>query len=339
MCIAVAKPKGIKRPSNEIFKECFDNNKDGAGFAFALDGRVVISKGYMTYDDYIKAIEDLEKNVNLEEIAMLYHFRIGTQGGNVGGNTHPFPLSSKVEELKAETLITDICMIHNGIISETSSYDYKKAFPELSDTQIFCSEFLEEIKTVYGIDKMFESKLVDKLIKTYKGTGKFGFLTNIGDIVMYGEWIEDGGVYYSNKTYKESKWLNVGGRQVAKGYASNYVGNSYYSKYGFYDEIDLDYFEKRTGVTTNNIDNTPVVTQQVITEITKEDEEFFNQQSESITEIDSLLEYEFYDEDLIQVPLKDLKAYNKLYIDELGFCYVKDDLGFLEVNLVAYKVR
>lgn len=327
MCIAIAKPRGIDRPSNEILTECFKNNKDGAGFSFAINGKVHIMKGYMKLEDLITAVESLEKFIKMKDTSMLFHFRIGTQGGNVEGNTHPFPLSDVEEELKSTLHITDMAMIHNGIISKTSGSEYRKKFPNLSDTQIFCSEFLKEMKDVYGYDKMFDSKLVNAIISEFLGSGKFAFLDKDGAINTYGEWIEDNGIFYSNKTYKESKWLNVGGKNV-------YKGGSCYN--GYYDDFDYSNYKYNKQAIEKELEI--VNDKQKVIEFTDINDDYFNAQSSDIVPVINTMLYDFYDSNLKLVHQKDLKVYGKLYMDSLGIIYIKDDFGYLENGLYAEKV-
>ena len=44
MCIAIGKPIGVDVPNDEILTNCFNNNPDGAGFAFNYNNEVVIKK-------------------------------------------------------------------------------------------------------------------------------------------------------------------------------------------------------------------------------------------------------------------------------------------------------
>ena len=53
MCIAIAKPIGVEIPNDDILTNCFNNNPDGAGFAFNHNNEVVIRKGYMKLKDFL----------------------------------------------------------------------------------------------------------------------------------------------------------------------------------------------------------------------------------------------------------------------------------------------
>ena len=102
MCIIVIKEKGVDLPKDYIFKNCFENNDDGAGFMYNKDGEVIIQKGYMSYKAFKKALDKALKKIDdVKNTAMVFHFRISTQGGTNPQNCHPFPLSSDENDLQA----------------------------------------------------------------------------------------------------------------------------------------------------------------------------------------------------------------------------------------------
>ena len=75
MCIAIVKPQGTEI-SDEYLKNCFDNNRDGAGIAYAKDGKLYIIKGIFDKNTFIKAVRKAEK---LAEGDMLIHCRISNR--------------------------------------------------------------------------------------------------------------------------------------------------------------------------------------------------------------------------------------------------------------------
>ena len=54
MCIAINSPKGTT-PKKESLRESFESNPHGAGFAFVDDGKIIIKKGFMSFDKFFKA--------------------------------------------------------------------------------------------------------------------------------------------------------------------------------------------------------------------------------------------------------------------------------------------
>lgn len=202
MCIIVAKNKGVKLPSRDTLRECFKNNKDGAGLMYVKNGKVIIDKGFMTFEDLNRKIKSLKREFksDLTNKAIVFHFRIGTHGQNDKATTHPFPISNKFEDLRATHFETDIAMAHNGIIS---AYNYDKI---LSDTQSFIKDYVSIFKELNS--NFYKNNRVMNLIKDKANISynKLCFLDNKENIYWYGDKIIDNGVIYSNSTYKVTKY-------------------------------------------------------------------------------------------------------------------------------------
>ena len=195
MCIIVSKEKGKQLPTKATLKECFERNSDGAGIMYVEKGSVVIEKGLMTFEDFYRKLKDLKKHfgTDLTEKALVMHFRIGTSGKNDKATTHPFPITSDKNQLRATKTRTNVGMVHNGIIS-----DYVK-LNELSDTQNYIVDFVSVLKE---LDKEFyKNKRVLQMLKdTCKS--KLCFLDNKENIYYVGDFIKDNGIMYSNSSYK-----------------------------------------------------------------------------------------------------------------------------------------
>lgn len=201
MCIVVYKSALAKFPDKEILENCFTNNDDGAGFMFAVNGKVHIRKGFMTFDKFYK---ELKKAVSIygESLPYVFHFRISTQGGVRKDCCHPFPLSKNMKALRELAVRTNIGIAHNGIIPLTS--DYSKKSVDYNDTMKFITEFLTLIirNNEYYKDKDTLT-LIERLSES-----KLAILDGNGHCELIGKgWINDGGIYYSNDTYQE-KYLN-----------------------------------------------------------------------------------------------------------------------------------
>ena len=80
---------------------------------FARAGRVTIHKGFMSFDDFRKAVESEHFTKN---DPVVYHFRISTQAGVNPSMTHPFPLTSDLVNCEALDLTCAVGIAHNGII-------------------------------------------------------------------------------------------------------------------------------------------------------------------------------------------------------------------------------
>lgn len=193
MCVIAIKPRDIAPPSKEIIEECFRCNKDGAGFMYKRPSEncVRIEKGFMSIEALLTRLKELNFT---EKDVVVYHFRIATSGAKDGTATHPFPLSRQTKHLKKLQFITEVGMAHNGILN------FNRHDTTLSDTQEFIKEYLATLEIREGILK-HDIKICNKL-NLFTGISKIVLLLNTGEIIKWGEWIEDNGLSYSNNSYK-----------------------------------------------------------------------------------------------------------------------------------------
>jgi predicted glutamine amidotransferase len=178
MCIAIVKPQGTEI-SDEYLENCFDNNKDGVGIAYAKDGQLYIIKGIFNKENFIKAVRKAEE---IAQGDMLIHCRIGTSGLKDKNNCHPHIINNS------------LVMIHNGILD----IDVPKK-NKVSDTVIFIEKYLKKLKKDFVKDES-----IMKLIEFAIGSNnKFAFLNNKGEsfICNYKAGIVEGGIWYSNNSY------------------------------------------------------------------------------------------------------------------------------------------
>lgn len=199
MCLIVAKPKGIAVPKADDFKKWFTNHPDGAGVMFNDKGRTHIMKGAMQITDLLLLNETIDTMVDITNTDVVWHFRQATKGGKKQGNTHPYPIANTHLDLTALDITTDIGIAHNGIIYEYSGkVDEKKLteYNDVTDTQLFISEHL------YGMRKFLHNAQFKKLVAVLTGS-KFAMLDYMG-IDTIGEFIEDGGLLFSNIGYKSA---------------------------------------------------------------------------------------------------------------------------------------
>lgn len=247
MCIIVYKPSKKEFPKKETLYNCFDRNPDGAGYMFPFDNKVQIRKGFDTFDKFYKSLEKDKKKYG-DKIPYILHFRISTQAHGRLDCTHPFPLSSNMDDLRKLNTTCDIGIAHNGIIDLTSvgyGYGYTKQIT-YSDTMLFITDYLSLIikdRNYYkDKDKML---LIERLCDS-----KLAIMDGNGHTELVGDgWVEDKGIYYSNSTYMKLQEP----KQTKK---PKVISSSYYDKYyyGLYDDYDYydanreyfeDYFEER----------------------------------------------------------------------------------------------
>ncbi len=194
MCVAIYKPKNANTPSLETLKQCWEANPDGAGFAIrhiTEKNCIEIRKGFMSWGDFEKAYHDFKLDTYNDD--MLLHFRIATSGGVCAGNTHPFPVTPKVQHLKHTDLYTNTALIHNGVLPLTP--DNK----QLSDTMGLC-------QLLSGVTGNLKNAI--KLVEPLIGTNKLALMLP-DTVVLAGQWEQIGGVYFSNLNWQyRAGWFN-----------------------------------------------------------------------------------------------------------------------------------
>lgn len=187
MCIAIYKPAG-KSLSKVTLYNCFQNNSDGAGFAYINTdimgkSKIVIKKS-MDFEDFYKKYK---RAIGIAtESPFLIHFRIGTHGVKSTHNVHPFMIDKHT------------CFMHNGIIHKVTR-DAKD-----SDTRMFNREILSKLPKGW-----IHNEAISLLLKDYLSSNKVITLGVDGHVAIYGEnlgfWVE--GVWYSNKSYESRVWV------------------------------------------------------------------------------------------------------------------------------------
>ena len=192
MCVIAYKPLNKAFPEERILQNCFENNDHGAGFMYAFNNEVHIHKGYETFEDFMKALNKA-RAVTGDKVPYVMHFRIATQGYDKT-MTHPFPLSSKMSNLKRLHYKCNIGVAHNGILGITS--DGAKTY---SDTMKFITDYLSNI--IQSMD-FYKNKRTLKLIEYLIDGSRLAILDKTNHCTLMGKgWIKDNGIYYSNNSY------------------------------------------------------------------------------------------------------------------------------------------
>ena len=198
MCIIVYKPKGIAYPTEETLERCFLANPDGAGYMYADGGRVHIRKGYMTFIEFSKALNATRREIG-DDAPVVLHFRISTQAGLRKDCTHPFPLSSKMDDLRKLKSSARIGVAHNGIIGLTSSYAKNATH---NDTMEFITDYMSLI--VKRPDDLRDADKV-KLLERLTSGSRLAIMHANGVELIGSGWVEEQGVYYSNSSFRETR--------------------------------------------------------------------------------------------------------------------------------------
>lgn len=189
MCIIIYKQPGVKMPDNDILKNCWENNDDGAGLMYQLSEEedktlIHIKKGFMK----LQQLQTYLNRMDFQEAdTVLLHFRTSTSGKQDKHCCHPFPISNLKKDLKATQITTGQALMHNGILGSGAK--------DLSDTMLFVKEILAPVKN------FLNDKGVIDLVEYAARKDRLAIFS-YGDIILTGDWKEHLELYFSNEQYK-----------------------------------------------------------------------------------------------------------------------------------------
>jgi hypothetical protein len=220
MCVILYKPANSPMFKWEYLYNSMNNNADGAGVMFPLDGKVIIHKGFMNYRQLKRWLRSFKGRVDLFKTPLVFHARLATHGKTKPENTHPFPLSSKRPDVQQIEAACDIGFAHNGIISQMPKDDI------FSDSQLLVLDYLSGL-TWEQLGKPHIKALMIQLFGTYN---RMIFMHSSGEVIMCGDFeykVEDG-LWCSNGSYRTCYYHRGCGRQYSGG------------AHGWYDNDDFD---------------------------------------------------------------------------------------------------
>lgn len=192
MCVICVSPAGVPQPDEKTIRLMFENNPDMAGYMVARKKSVEIHKGYVDVNDLLT---DLHSEAFTSEDVVVYHFRISTQGYSIN-MSQPFPVTRNDVLLKRLDVSADMGVAHNGIISLTSNGN-----TEYSDTALYIRDYIApRIQAGQTLTRGFVNTVENE------AGGRLAFLHKSGRVVLTGEWIYKGGLYYSNDTFRRKSW-------------------------------------------------------------------------------------------------------------------------------------
>lgn len=187
MCLAVYKPAGIS-PDWDALETGMSYNADGAGFAVAVDGQLIVQKGFFKFIDFKKALEPFGEH------AAIIHFRISTHGMINQANCHPFDMRSF-----GDSGGTPLAVIHNGMFFEAANDN-----PAFSDTWHICRDILHPLwlNDANYFNRREFIEIGDMMVGR---SNKLVFLNANGEHAIWGEgnghWYK--GVWWSNHSYED----------------------------------------------------------------------------------------------------------------------------------------
>lgn len=188
MCVIAISGKGKRQPTEDEIYMMYSKNPHGAGYMFSRSGKVLIHKGFMSAADLIFALR--QERFSIAD-AVVYHFRISTQGGISPGLTHPFPLTSSLSLCKALDLSCALGIAHNGIIPVTGTF----LETGYSDTMLFIARYLSKI--IRSRADLHNPEKIEA-IKQLIGYSKIALLDSSGEVVTIGNFTDVNGILYSN---------------------------------------------------------------------------------------------------------------------------------------------
>lgn len=128
MCIIAVKPAD-KIIKEEVLRECFLRNPDGAGISYVEGGRIVIKKGIKSASELVALVTPLMDR------ELVIHCRVASRGMVVNAdNCHPFYIAARVDEATKEPRF-EYAISHNGTLEWGHTNDK-------SDTNCFTEQFL-----------------------------------------------------------------------------------------------------------------------------------------------------------------------------------------------------
>lgn len=192
MCVICVSEKGKRQPSIGELKQMWKHNPDGAGYMYVKNGAVHIRKGFMKWADFVEAMA--RENFTADD-AVVYHFRISTQGGVKAEMTHPFPLTNKLLVTEMLKVRCSCGIAHNGIIPVTADANDK----DYSDTARFITDYMSWI-IQYRSDLRDKQKL--EQIKMLIGRSKLAIMTTDGEVIELGDFTDVDGIMVSNTYWK-----------------------------------------------------------------------------------------------------------------------------------------
>ena len=179
MCLVVLKPAGIRLP-RKLFQKAHAANPHGAGYSYAKDGALYLSKGYwdmsVMWSAYLRDTDN-------QKLPALLHWRFATHGNESDENTQPF-------------VMKHAAIAHNGIINWATG----GATEDRSDSRILAEEILSDM------DKT-ELKAVGRVLARAIGWSKLALLFPDGSYQLIegseaGTW--KAGAWYSNFNHEKT---------------------------------------------------------------------------------------------------------------------------------------
>lgn len=182
MCLLIYKPADKPIPEDHL-KTAWESNGDGAGLAWPSEQNNIIriKKGFMKHQPLIQSIASRQQS------ELLIHLRFATHGLKDSTNTHPFRINEH------------LVFAHNGVLTEMPKEK------ERSDTRIFVEDVIRPLLGTQKEVHPWQLLILEMALGRDKGL-IMGPTTSYILNESLGSW--EGGIWYSNTTYKTKKFRN-----------------------------------------------------------------------------------------------------------------------------------
>ena len=187
MCVIINKPVSISIP-DDILKKCWDTNPHGAGFMYSDSSKLIVKKGFMTFDRFLKEYRAVDQSKNI-----VIHFRLASYGEVVPEQTHPMSVYS------------NLAFVHNGHM--ITKYIVEGTNTDKSDTMVFNEKVLMKLPINFlafeAIRELINSYIENSIILFMNNEGKITILGDQGDTLVHR------GCWFSNDYWLDSRYDQV----------------------------------------------------------------------------------------------------------------------------------
>lgn len=200
MCCWVYKPKGVDMISREEMEKIVVANPDGIGIAYTYNGSLYFAKGFMSFAEFEKFYNVLEKTISIKDSNVLFHSRITTTKSVKPFQCHPFVVTDNEKDLSKLHGEAELVFVHNGSMQNFYSFNKK-----LSDTQNFDLHILSKMQKLnpkFYLDEFYLKWIEDLTQKSNDSYNRFCFMDKDGNATFVGDVVKkENGIVYSNENH------------------------------------------------------------------------------------------------------------------------------------------
>lgn len=189
MCLIAYQKPGTAPLKKEWLANGWDRNKDGAGYMFVAEGKLVIRKAFYKLKE-LKTAYAADHKLHGAASPFVVHFRWATHGDKLVENVHPHALANGRAAL-----------VHNGILDQFDPCHKT----DISDTVLFCRTVLAMREPEQLTGEPFNQFLTE-LIGTHN---KLVLMDESGNVSIVnsdrGVWVDTDSYWFSNTGYETTR--------------------------------------------------------------------------------------------------------------------------------------